>query len=274
MTSSSASTSSERPIGLFDSGVGGLSVLRAVRAEMPHEDLLYVGDSQYAPYGDKPAAVVRQRAEAMVAFLMNHRAKAIVVACNTATGIAVDDLRARFPVPIVAVEPAVKPAAALTRSGVVGVLTTAGTAVSPNLTRLVNNYGVDVRFLVQPCPRLADQVERGELNSSSTRSLVEQYVRPLIDQGADTLVLGCTHYPFLTDLIQNVAGGNVQLIDPANAVAREVRRRLNKEGLLANNVHQGSLCFWTTGDAKQMTALVSQLLGESITVTHAVDVDT
>src|SRR5260221_524147 len=179
MISSLDSISAEQPIGVFDSGVGGLSVLRAIRQELPEEDVLYVGDSGFAPYGDKSGDVVRERALAVVEFLVNEGAKAIVVACNTATGIAVEDLRARFPVPIVAIEPAVKPAASRTRSGVVGVLATSGTVSSPNLSKLVNEYGVDVRFLVQPCPGLADQVERGEFTSARTRSLVEQYVRPL-----------------------------------------------------------------------------------------------
>src|SRR3954464_8152896 len=161
MTSSLGTTSSDRPVGMFDSGVGGLSVLRAVRNELPEEDVLYVGDSGFAPYGDKPVSFVRNRADVIVQFLIDQGAKAVVVACNTATGIAVEDLRARFHVPIVAVEPAVKPAASRTRSGVVGVLATAGTIASPNLSRLVNDYGMDVRFLVQPSPGLAEQVEQG-----------------------------------------------------------------------------------------------------------------
>jgi glutamate racemase len=204
MISSLDSILPERPVGVFDSGVGGLSVLRAIRQELPEEDLLYVGDSGFAPWGDKPAGFVRDRAAAIVEFLVNQGAKAIVVACNTATGIAVDELRARFQVPIVAVEPAVKPAASRTRSGVVGVLATAGTLASPNVSRLVNRYGMDVRLLVQPSPGLAEQVERGDFSGSQTRSLVEQYVRPMIAEGADTLVLGCTHYPFLKDVIQSV----------------------------------------------------------------------
>jgi glutamate racemase len=262
------STLSERPVGVFDSGVGGLSVLRAIRQELPDEDVLYVGDSGFAPYGDKPADVVRERAETIVRFLVNEGAKAIVVACNTATGIAVDELRARFQVPIVAVEPAVKPASARTRSGVVGILATAGTVASPNLSRLMNSHGMDVRFLVQPCPGLAEQVERGEFSSGKTRALVEQYVRPLVDQGADILVLGCTHYPFLRDVIQSVAGPGVELIDPADAVARELRRRLEKAGLLGTAGRPGQRRFWTTGPDGQTAGVMSQLLGELITVNH------
>jgi glutamate racemase len=250
---------------MFDSGVGGLSVLRAIRQELPEEDVLYVGDSGFAPYGDKPASFVRTRAEAIVEFLINEGAKAIVVACNTATGIAVDELRERFRVPIVAVEPAVKPAATRTRSGVVGVLATAGTVASPNLSRLMNSYGADVRFLVQPSPGLAEQVERGEFAGTRTRALVEQYVRPLVQQGADILVLGCTHYPFLRDVIQEVAGPEVELIDPADAVARELRRRLEKDELVAARGRPGTQRFWTTG-ADGQAAVMSQLLGRPVTV--------
>ena len=253
---------------MFDSGVGGLSVLRAIRQELPDEDVLYVGDSGFAPYGDKPAEFVRERAEAIVQFLVNEGAKAVVVACNTATGIAVDELRARFQVPIVAVEPAVKPASTRSRSGVVGILATAGTVASPNLSRLMDSHGMDVRFLVQPCPGLAEQVERGEFTSGKTRALVEQYVQPLVDQGADILVLGCTHYPFLRDVIQSVAGPGVELIDPADAVARELRRRLEKAGLLGAAGRPGQQRFWTTGPDGQTAAVMSQLLGEPITVNH------
>ena len=208
------------PVGVFDSGVGGLSVLHALRQELPHEHFLYVGDSGSAPYGDRPAAFVMERARTITEFLVSKGAKAIVVACNTATAIAVESLRARFAVPIVAIEPAVKPAASRTRSRVVGVLATSGTVSSPNMAKLVANYGSDVAFVVQPCPGLADQVEKGELASDETRALVTRYVRPIIDKGGDIVVLGCTHYPFLRPLIQEVAGPAVDVIDPAGPVAR------------------------------------------------------
>jgi glutamate racemase len=251
---------------VFDSGVGGLSVLRAIRQELPEEDVLYVSDAGFAPYGDKPADFVRDRAVAVARFLIEQGAKAIVVACNTATGMAVKELRERFPIPIVAVEPAIKPAAVRTQSGVVGVLATAGTVASPNLSRLVNDYGMDVQFLVQPCPGLADQVERGEFTGSQTRSLVEQYVRPLVHQGADVLVLGCTHYPFLKEAISAIAGPGVELIDPADAVARELRRRLENGKLLAAGGRPGTERFWTTGSPAQTAAVMSQLLGTPVAV--------
>ena len=198
--------SSARPVGVFDSGVGGLSVLRAIREELPDERLVYVADSGHAPYGDRPPGFIEQRAAAITAFLLSQDAKAVVVACNTVTGAAIESLRARFTMPIVAIEPAVKPAAAATTSGVVGVLATTVTLASSNFARLVDRFAGEVTVITQPCPGLVEQVERGEFDGFETRALVEQYVRPLLERGADTLVLGCTHYAFLTEVIREVAG--------------------------------------------------------------------
>jgi glutamate racemase len=246
--------------------VGGLSVLRAIRQELPHEQLLYVGDSGCAPYGDRSAAFVTERAMKMTQFLTGLGAKAIVVACNTATALAVETLRQRFDVPIVAIEPAVKPAASRTRSRVVGVLATTGTVSSANMATLVANYGREVEFLIQPCPGLADQVEKGELRSEETRALVTRYVRPLVDRGADILVLGCTHYPFLRPLIEDVAGPGVDVIDPATAVARELRRRLEQAALLSDGTDSGNEAFWTTGEVDEVAPTVRQLWGRDVRV--------
>src|SRR5918993_2167491 len=245
-----------KPIGVFDSGVGGLSVLQALRRELPHEQFLYVGDSGCAPYGDRSPDFVVERAITITEFLVGQGAKAVVVACNTATAVAVESLRARFLIPIVAIEPAVKPAASRTRSRVVGVLATTGTLSSPNVGKLLTSYGrlrlgsgeprhseaeagSDVEFVIQPCPGLADQVEKGELASDATRALLRRYMRPIMDKGADIVVLGCTHYPFLRPLIQEVAGPGVEVIDPATPVARELRRRLERAGMLNDSTAPG-----------------------------------
>jgi glutamate racemase len=249
------------PIGVFDSGVGGLSVLRALRQELPHEHFLYVGDSGSAPYGDRSAEFVAERAITITEFLVRHGAKAVVVACNTATAAAAESLRARFVIPIVAIEPAVKPAASRTRSRVVGVLATTGTLASPNMGKLLASYGSDVEFVIQPCPGLADQVEKGELASEVTRALVERYVRPIRDKGGDIVVLGCTHYPFLRTLIQEIAGPAVEVIDPATPVARELRRRLDHAGLLNDSTEPGAEQFWTTGLVETVGPIVRQLYG-------------
>jgi glutamate racemase len=250
---------SDKPVGVFDSGVGGLSVLRALREELPGEHFLYVGDSGYAPYGDRSPDFVTERANTITNFLGQKGAKAIVVACNTATAVAVESLRARFAMPIVAIEPAVKPAASRTRSRVVGVLATTGTLSSPNVGKLLASYGSDVEFVIQPCPGLADRVEKGELASEDTRELVKRYLRPILDKGGDIVVLGCTHYPFLRPLIQELAGPGVDVIDPAMPVARELRRRLESAELMNASGAAGTERFWTTGKVEVVEPIVRQL---------------
>lgn len=247
------------PIGVFDSGVGGLSVLRDIRRELWNEDLLYVADSVHAPYGDKSAEFIEARAISIAQFLMNQQVKAMVVACNTATAAAVAELRARFPVPIVAMEPAVKPAVAQTQSGVVGVMATRRTIASENFLNLLERFSGNAEIVVQPCPGLVEQVESGDLSGEKTRSLLEQYVFPLLERGADTIVLGCTHYPFLHSLIQTIAGPGVSIIDPGEAIARELRRRLEHAGLLCCAERQGLERFWTSDEPENAQAVIAQL---------------
>lgn len=254
------------PIGVFDSGVGGLSVLREIRHELPGEDLLYVADSGHAPYGDKSVQMIEARAVAIVEFLISQHAKAIVVACNTATGVAIQMLRARFPVPIVAMEPAVKPAAAHTKSGVIGVLATSRTISSDNFAKLHDRFGADVKILMQACPGLVEQVEAGQLSGDKTRALIERYVVPLLEQKADTIVLGCTHYPFLASLIQEIAGPAVVIIDPAAAIARELRRRLASANLLSIESRAGTERFWTSAAPDTAQTIISQLWQADIDV--------
>lgn len=249
----------ENPIGVFDSGVGGLSVLREIRRELPNEDLLYVADSGYAPYGDKSTEVIETRAVSIVEFLISQHAKTIVVACNTATGVAIQTLRSRFSLPIVAMEPAVKPATAITRSGVVGVLATSRTIASDNFAKLHERFGAGVKILMQACPGLVEQVEAGDLSGEKTRALVERYVMPLLGQGTDTLVLGCTHYPFLTPLIQEIAGPSITIIDPSAAIARELRRRLDNTDLLFAGSRTGTEQFWSSAAPGTTQPVISQL---------------
>jgi len=247
------------PIGVFDSGVGGLSVLRDIRRELWNEDLLYVADSVHAPYGDKPAKFIEARSVAIAEFLMHQQAKAMVVACNTATSAAVAELRARFPVPIIAMEPAVKPAVARTQSGVVGVMATRRTVASENFLNLLERFGGGTEIVVQPCPGLAERVEEGDLSGHNTRSLLEQYVTPLLERGADTIVLGCTHYPFLQTLIQAITGPDIAIIDPGEAIARELRRRLAYAGVLSTAERPGSERFWTSDSPENAQTVISQL---------------
>jgi glutamate racemase len=261
-----ASVVNSAPIGVFDSGVGGLSVLGAIRSALPAENLFYVADSGFAPYGDRPGKFIQQRAEAIVGFFAGIGAKAIVVACNTATAVAIQTLRSRFTFPIIAIEPAVKPAAELTRSGVIGILATSQTLASESFSGLVEKYGKGVQVLLQPCPGLVEQVEKAELNGPRTEALVVRYVAPLLDRGADTLVLGCTHFPFLSAVIGAVAGPGVSLLDPAVAVARELQRRLKLSELLSHDTSLGTEQFWTSGAPGKVQATVGQLWARKVEV--------
>ena len=253
-------------IGVFDSGVGGLSVLRAIRAALPHEHLIYVADSGHAPYGDQSEAHITQRTLSVGNWLAEQGVKAITIACNTATVVAAKTLREQTHLPVVAIEPAIKPAVAMTRSGVVGVLATHQTVQSASVARLVALYGADKRIVLQGCPGLVEQVERADLHSADTEALLRQFITPMLDQGADTLVLGCTHYPFLRDLIQRVAGQGITLIDPAEAVARELARRLAEAERLSAASQWGEVQFFTSGDVAQAQAVMSHLWDAPLTV--------
>ena len=256
----------QQPIGVFDSGVGGLSVFRRIRADLPHEALLYVADSGHAPYGNKPAEFIARRAFAITEFLLEQGAKAVVVACNTATAAAIVRLRAHFSLPIIGIEPALKPAVAETRSGVVGILATGNTVRSDKFAALLDQHGHRARVMVQPCPGLADCVEHGELSGPRPRTLLERYLEPLLAQGADTLVLGCTHYPFLIPLIQRLAGPNVAILDPSPAVARQLRRRLEAGELLADGCAAGGERYFTSGAPEPTARLMARLLGHPVTL--------
>lgn len=262
-------TNSSATIGVFDSGVGGLSVLQHIRHTLPEAKLIYVADSAHVPYGDKPASYIEQRAHTLTRFLIEHGADAIVIACNTATAAAAASLRNQFTLPIIGMEPAVKPAVAATRSGVVGVLATIGTLESARFAALLERYGEEVEIVTQGCPGLVEQVEQGDLHSTTTRALLEHYTAPLLTRGADTLILGCTHYPFLTPLIRAVVGDGITLVDTGAAVARQVQRRLLTELPDYSNCRdkaQPTELFFTSGDTTQAARIMSLLWGASLEV--------
>jgi glutamate racemase len=250
-------------IGVFDSGVGGLSVLHHIRHTLPHERLIYIADSAHVPYGDKTPAYIEQRSHTLARFLIEQGASAIVIACNTATAAAVHSLREKYSLPIVGMEPAIKPAVAATQSGVVGVLATVGTLASARFAALLGKYAGDVKIITQGCPGLVVQVERGELHSMKTRRMIERYTAPLLAQGADTLILGCTHYPFLAPLIRDVAGAHITLVDTGQAVARHLLRRMETE-LSTRVPAEASAQFFTSGDAAQASRIMSVLWGEQV----------
>jgi glutamate racemase len=246
------------PIGVFDSGVGGLSVLREIYQLLPQENLLYVADSGHAPYGDKTKEFILQRSEAIIEFFISQQVKAVVVACNTATGAAVKELRPKYQLPMIAMEPAVKPAAERSKSGVIGVLATSRTLDSNNSRILFERFAGQVKLLPQACPGLVEQVESGDLYSDKTRELVSRYVLPLVAQGVDIIVLGCTHYPFLAPLIEEIAGPGVTVIDSGAAVARQLKARLEKADILSNSV-VGSVQFWSSDYSGTAQGVISQL---------------
>ncbi len=250
-----------RPVGVFDSGVGGLSIMREIRLLMPSLDIVYVSDARFLPYGDKSEGFIRARAFAISEFLLGQGARALVVACNTATAAAALDLRARFRVPIVGIEPAVKPASAATGSGIVAILATASTLQSRKYAQLLEHFGGFVRVLSQPCSGLVECVEAGELDGPRTRALLRGYIEPLLEAGADTLVLGCTHYPFLMEALRAVTGGAIRIVDPGEAVARRIAHLLRDE-----HEGEGSLRCYTSGDCVTQQRVMSQLLGEQVDV--------
>jgi glutamate racemase len=245
--------------------VGGLSVLHHIRQTLPNERLIYVADSGHVPYGDKSPAYIEQRSQTLTRFLIEQGADAIVIACNTATAAAVASLRSQFDIPIVGMEPAVKPAVAATRSGVVGVLATIGTLESARFAALLERYGEEVEIVTQGCPGLVEQVELGELNSARTRELIERYTAPLLARGADTLILGCTHYPFLAALIRDVVGDNITLVDTGKAVARQLQRRIQTERP-SRPSGDSTAQFFTSGDAARASRIMSVLWEKKVAV--------
>jgi glutamate racemase len=260
--------SADGPVGIFDSGVGGLSVLRHIHAQLPQEHLLYFADSGFAPYGEKSDEWLVRRSLAIASFLISHGAKALVVACNTATVAAVKALRHAYPsLPIVGVEPGLKPGAAATRNGKVAVLATESTLRGEKFLALRDQISSSsqAEFLLQPCGGLVERIEMGELTSEATVAMLDRFLSPLLDQGADTVVLGCTHYPFVRDAIALVVaargGVDVTLIDTGDAVARQLARLLEGAGLQRPGGTAAHLHCFTSGNPDALAKAFADLLG-------------
>ena len=252
------------PIGVFDSGVGGLSVLRAMRELMPEEPVIYFGDQGHVPYGPRPMQQVRDFSETITRFLLDQDAKLIVVACNTASAAALHYLRDRFPeVSFVGMEPAVKPAAEHTQSGLVGVLATPATFQGELYASVLERFANGVQVLQHTCPGLVGQIEMGNLDGDETCAILEDALRPMLDRGIDTVVLGCTHYPFVIPLIEQVVGKNVRVIDPAPAVAKQAKRLLDASGMKIPSGPRADVHFYTSGSSNSLSSLLLKLLGES-----------
>lgn len=250
------------PIGVFDSGVGGLSVLRQIRRLLSTEDLLYVADTAWVPYGPRPPEQIRERSRILTGWLVERGVKLVVVACNTATAAAVASLREQFAVPIIGMEPAVKPAAAATRNGVVGVLATAGTLKSTRYAALLARFAENIEVISRPSPELVELVEHGDIGSPHAQAVVHDCVAPLLEHGADTLILGCTHFPPLRTLIEAAAGPGVAVIDTGGAVARQVQRRLAETGQLRSTKQTGRVRILTTGPVEPVLPAIRALWGE------------
>lgn len=256
---------SQQPIGVFDSGVGGLSILRALRAELPCEDFVYFSDAGHAPYGEKGEQFVSDRSLAIaVDLLEQHRIKGLVVACNTATAAAVHLLRATHThLPVVGVEPALKPAAALTQTGHVAVLATRGTLASTKFKALQESLREQASFVVVPCDGLAAAIEAGD--QEQVRALCQRYTKEVCCFGTgpgeiDTLVLGCTHYPFASEVFRELLGPAIQLVETGEPVARQTRRLLEAQGLL-NPAGAGQVRFHTSGSPEALRTAASRWLG-------------
>jgi glutamate racemase len=251
------------PIGVFDSGVGGLSVLRALREQMPEENVLYFGDQGHIPYGPRPMEQIRDFSEAITNFLLERGAKIIVVACNTASAAALKHLRGRFPdVSFVGMEPAVKPAAEHTQTGKVGVLATPATFQGALYASVVERFANGVELFQSTCNGLVQEIERGNLDGEETRKILEEALLPMMEKNIDTVVLGCTHYPFVIPLIERIVGENVRVIDPAPSVAKQVRRLLEAGGGKNPSMERGNVRFFTSGDPALLLSMLPVLLGE------------
>jgi glutamate racemase len=250
------------PIGVMDSGVGGLSVLRHIHRLLPYEHLTYVADSQYAPYGSLSPEQITERCFAVADFLIAQDIKLLVVACNTATAAAITDMRERYDLPIVGMEPAVKPAAAASKNGIIGVLATVGTLKSAQFAALLESYGRNVEVVTQGCIGLVECIERGETNTDSTKLLLTRYCTPLLEAGADTIVLGCTHYPFVRELIQDIVGNAVTVIDTGAAVANYLQSTLQSQSLINSLKEEPTITIWTNSLAVDRVGVIQQLWGK------------
>ena len=239
-------------------------MLREIRRQFPQENLIYLADQQHVPYGPRPLAQVRYFSEAITRFLLNQGAKLIVVACNTASAAALYNLREIFPeIPFVGMEPAVKPAAEQTQTGVVGVLATPATFQGRLYASVVERFAIGVRVLQDTCPGLVAQIENGELESTTTRAILESALTPMLDSGIDRVVMGCTHYPFVIPLIREIVGPGVTVIDPAPAVARQVGRVLVNCALENKTSKAGKVHYLTSGEVSKLSDLLSLLMGET-----------
>ena len=253
-------TGDTRPIGIFDSGIGGLTVAKAIQQALPNERLLYFGDNAHIPYGAKTNDEILRLSRGITHALLEKGCKLIVIACNTASAAALKHLRAELPnVTFVGMEPAVKPAVEHTRTGVVGVIATVATVQGEVFASVVERFAQDVKLIKQSCPGLVLQIEAGEYATPRTEALLRGWLEPMMEQGIDALVLGCTHYPFVRPLIERIVGPGVRVIDPAPAIARRVEHVLREADTLAGDAQVGELRCFTSGDPEVFRSVLRHL---------------
>jgi len=229
--------SDNRPIGIFDSGVGGLSIAKAIAKTLPNESFIYVADTLHSPYGDKSVNFIQNRVNEISQLLLSQSVKALVIACNTATVNAIDQLREKINIPIIGVEPAIKPAAQQSLTKNIGILVTQATAENNRFKKLIEQHRNDVQVHIQPCPGLVELIEENKIQTHECDVLLTQYLKVLLTKNVDTLVLGCTHYPFLTEKIRNIVGSSMNIVETAIPVTLQLKRKLTEQGVL-NTVKQ------------------------------------
>lgn len=257
------------PIGIFDSGVGGLSICRAIREILPGEDMMYFADIHFSPYGNKPKSLIDRRSDHIVDFFVRKGCKAVVVACNTATVNSIGRLRSRFSLPIVGVEPGVKPASLQSSNGVIGVLATTQTLRSDAFQSLKSRFSGHVKIEEQACPEFVDLVEHLDHNGEKAVQAAERYIGPLLSKGCDQIVLGCTHFSFLKQAIEVVSDGKADVVDTAVPVARELKRRLHAANRQNESGTDGETEFWTSGASSRIAPIISRLWGRHSVVHEA-----
>lgn len=266
MTSHNNQTINNHPIGIFDSGVGGLSIAKQISLQLPNEQLIYVADSAYAPYGDISVELIQQRVNKIADWLVSNHCKALVIACNTATVNAIDQLRERLTIPIIGVEPAIKPAALTSITKNIGILVTQATANNQRFLALIERYKNGSSVYIQPCLGLVELIEQGQQHTVQCRKLLKSYLTPLIDNQVDTVVLGCTHYPFIGELIKEIMPEDVTLMESATPVSEQLTRQLTKFNLLSTQPSPLVDKFYTSNLSLDQHDVFNQLWGSDITI--------
>ena len=252
------------PIAIFDSGVGGLSIAQCINHHLPNENLLYVADTLHAPYGDKTAEFIQQRVNEIAYWFIERNAKAIVVACNTATVNAIDQLRKNISIPVIGVEPAIKPAVNLSKNKKVAILVTKATAENQRFLTLVAQYSHNSEVIIQPCPGLVELIEQDKKSSPECELLLSKYLQPLLDKGVDTIVLGCTHYPLVKGIINKICGANVIIMETALPVTEQLQRQLALHNLINPSDKIGTTRFYSSKHSDMQQALFTHIWQQSL----------